>query len=378
MTKVELEKSDNADTHLFIEVGMRGGISYINKRYSKANNKYCPDYDRTKREKFITYLDMNNLYGKAMSGYLPYREFKLVEVNNETTNKVLNKSDNSLYVYFIVFDLEVPEELNDYHKDYPMTLVKIKIEDDMLAPYWSEIKRKYNNKSEGFNKLAPNLIPKNNYVVYYRDLKYYLSQRLILKKVHKILEFKQSAWIKPYIDFNTERRKEATNETDKYLFKLLINATYGKTMENMRKRFKIRIITNEKDFLKYVSKSTYIAYRKFGKNLVAIHEKKETVKLNKPIYVGMYKFYYDFVKKKYKNPKLLFTETDGLCIETEEDFYKIIHPNKKLFDISNFPKDSEYYCADNKKVPGKMKDEYGGRAIYDFTGTNQKCIQYVM
>ena len=254
MTKVELEKSDNADTHLFIEVGMRGGISYINKRYSKANNKYCPDYDRTKREKFITYLDMNNLYGKAMSGYLPYREFKLVEVNNETTNKVLNKSDNSLYVYFIVFDLEVPEELNDYHKDYPMTLVKIKIEDDMLAPYWSEIKRKYNNKSEGFNKLAPNLIPKNNYVVYYRDLKYYLSQRLILKKVHKILEFKQSAWMKPYIDFNIERRKEATKEADENLFKLLINAIYRKTMENMRKRFKIRIVTNEKYFLKHVSK----------------------------------------------------------------------------------------------------------------------------
>ena len=388
MKKVELEKIDNADTHLFIEVGMRGGISYINKRYSKANNKYCPDYDRTKPGKFITYLDMNNLYGKAMSEYLPCGEFKWVEVNNETTNKVLNTSDNSLYGYFLEVDLEVPEELHDYHKDYPMAPEKIKIEDDMLSPYWLEIKRKYDIKSGGINKLAPNLIPKNNYVVYYRNLKYYLSQRLILKKVHKILEFKQSTWMKPYIDFNTERRKEATNETDKYLFKLLINATYGKTMENMRKRFKIRIITNEKDFLKYVSKPTYIAYRKFGKTSVAIHEKKETVKLNKPIYVenailelsklAMYEFYYDFVKKKFKNPKLLFTETDSLCIETEEDFYEIMYHNKELFDLSNFPKDSEYYCADNKKVPVKMKGEYGGTAIYDFTGTNQKCIQYVM
>ena len=78
-------------------------------------------------------------------------------------------------------------------------------------------------------------------------LKYYLSQRLILKKVHKILEFKQSAWVKPYIDFNTQKRKEATNEADKNLFKLLNNAVYGKTMENMRKRIKIRIIKNEKD-----------------------------------------------------------------------------------------------------------------------------------
>ena len=155
--------------------------------------------------------------------------------------------------------------------------------------------------------------------------------------------------MKPYIEFNTERRQETTNEADKNLFKLLINAIYGKTMENMSKRFKIRITTNEKDFLKYVSRPTYIGYRKFGKNLVAIHEKKELLTLNKPIYVGnailelsklaMYKFYYDFVKKKCKNPKLLFNDTDSLCIETEEDFYEIMYQNEELFDLRNFPKD---------------------------------------
>ena len=109
-------------------------------------------------------------------------------------------------------------------------------------------------------------------------------------------------------------------------------------MENMRKRIKIKIITNEKDFLKYVSRPTYIGYRKFDKNLVAINEKKELLTLNKPIYVGnatlelsklaMYKFYYDFVKEKCKNPILLFTDTDSLSIETEEDFYEIMHQNK--------------------------------------------------
>ena len=71
--------------------------------------------------------------------------------------------------------------------------------------------------------------------------------QIILKKVHKILEFKQSAWMKPCIDFNTQKRKEATNEDDKNSFKLLNNAVYVKTMENMRRRIKIRIIKNEKD-----------------------------------------------------------------------------------------------------------------------------------
>ena len=97
---------------------------------------------------------------------------------------------------------------------------------------------------------------------------------LILKKVHRILEFKQSAWMKPYIDFNTQKRKEATNEAAKNRFKLLNNAIYGKTIENMRKRVKIRIIKKQKDLIKYTSRPTYIGHKKFGKKLVVIHEKK--------------------------------------------------------------------------------------------------------
>ena len=146
---------------------------------------------------------------------------------------------------------------------------------------------------------------KYNYVLHYRNLKYYLSQGLILKKVHKILEFKQNAWMKPYIDFNTQKRKETTNEADKNLFKLLNNVVYSTTLENMRKRIKIRIIKNEKDLIKYASRPTYINHIIFGKRLVAIYEKKELLTLNKPIYVGcavlelskleMYKFHYDFI-----------------------------------------------------------------------------------
>ena len=120
MIKVELEKTSNPDIHLLIEKGMRGGISDVAKRYSKANNKYCPDYDKEKPGKYIIYLNMNNLYGKAMSEYLPYGGFKWFKINNETFNRILNKSDNSLYGYFLEVDLEYPENLHDYHKDYLM------------------------------------------------------------------------------------------------------------------------------------------------------------------------------------------------------------------------------------------------------------------
>ena len=92
--------------------------------------------------------------------------------------------------------------------------------------------------------------------------------------------------MKPYIDFNTEKRMQATNESDKNFFKLMINSVYGKTIENMRKRMKTRIVTNEKDCIKYSSRPTFKNSIIFGKNLVAIHEKPEEIKLNKPIYVG--------------------------------------------------------------------------------------------
>ena len=261
-----------------------------------------------------------------MSEYLPYGEFKWVKITDEIINSILDKNDNSLHGYFLEVDLDYPEQLHDCHKEYPMVPEKIKVREEMLSPYCLKIKKKH-IKSGGINKLIPNLLPKKYYVVNYRNLKYYLSQGLIFKKVHKILEFKQSDWMKSYIDFNTQKRKEATNEADKTLFKLLNNPAYGKTMENMRKRIKIRITINEKDFLKYASRPTYIGHKKFGKNVVVVHEKKKLLTLNKPISVGntvlelsklaMYKFYYDKVREKCKTPILLFNDTNSLCFETE-------------------------------------------------------------
>ena len=311
MTKVELEEVNEADIHLFIEGSMRGVICSASKRYSKANNEFCPDYDETKQKVYIKYLDINNLYTKAMNEYLPYGGFKWVKLNNKVINRILNESNNSLHDYFLEVDSEVPEELHNEHNDLLMAPEKIKVTEEILSPIQLKIKNEYHTKVGSTNKLMPNLLQKKNYIFHYRNLQYYLSKGWILTKVHKILEFKQSPWMKPYIDFNTERRIEATNEADKNLFKLLNNAVYGKTMENMRKRMKIRITKTPKDFLKYASRPTYIIHNIFDKNLVEIYQKKEVLKLNKPIYVRcvvlelsklvMYNFFYYFSKQKCKN-----------------------------------------------------------------------------
>ena len=217
---------------------------------------------------------MNNLYGHAMSQYLPYGGFKWVKNTDKIKQKLMNIKSNSSTGYILEVDLEYPQELHDIHNDYPLAPEKINIPKEWLSKYCLKIASVYNITTGIVTKLVPNLMNKNNYVIHYRNLQQCLELGIKLKKIHRILKFKQKDWMKPYIDFNTERRKEATNEADKNHFKLLNNAVYGKTMENMRKRIKIRVVKNAKDFIKYTSRPTCVNWKVFENNLAAIYEKK--------------------------------------------------------------------------------------------------------
>ena len=169
---------------------------------------------------------------------------------------------------------------------------------------------------------------KTNYVLHYRNLQLYLSLGMKLTKIHRVLKFKQSDWMKKYIDFNTEKRTNAANSFEKGFFKLMINSAYGKTMENLRKRTNVRLVNNEKNFLKYTSRPTHITHKIFGKNYAAIHEIKIALTLNKPIDVGftvlelskwlMYDSHYNFIKKHF-DAKLLFTDTDSFTYEIKSE-----------------------------------------------------------
>ena len=121
-------------------------------------------------------------------------------------------------------------------------IIQINIQKIWLSDYSLKIAIAHNITIGKVKKLGPNLMNKNNYVIHYRNLQQCLELGMKLKKIHRILKLKQKDWMKPYIDFNAQKRKEATNEADKNRFKLLNNAVYGKTMEIMRKRIKTRIV----------------------------------------------------------------------------------------------------------------------------------------
>ena len=149
-------------------------------------------------------------------------------------------------------------------------------------------------------------------------------------------------------------------------------------MENLRKRISVRLVTNENDFLKYTSRPTYIGHQSYSKNYASIHEIKQVLILNKPIYVGftvlelskwlMYDFYYNFIKKNF-DAELLFTDTGSLTDEIKsKDVYEGFFKHKHLFGFSNYPKDSKFFDEANKKVIGKMKDEFCGVIVVEFVG----------
>ena len=145
---------------------------------------------------------------------------------------------------------------------------------EILTDYCKKFANKYGIKVGVVKKLIPNLGDKTNYVLHYRDLQFYLSLGMKLTKIHRVIKFKQSDWMKKYIDFDTEKRKNTSNCFENDFSKLMINSVYDKTMENLQQRINVRLINNEKDFLKYTSRPTHITHKIFGKNYGAIHENK--------------------------------------------------------------------------------------------------------
>ena len=138
-------------------------------------------------------------------------------------------------------DLKYPDKLHELHNDYPLAPEKLAVSSDMLSKYCKKIADKYEIKVGDVKKLIPNLGNKTNYVVHYRNLQLYLSLGMKLTKIHRVLKFKQSDWMKKYIDFNTEKRTNAANSFEKYFFKLMINSVYVKTIENLRKGISVRL-----------------------------------------------------------------------------------------------------------------------------------------
>ena len=371
-TNVSIDLLSNLPTHQMIEDGLRGGISMVSHSYCKANNKYLEDYDPAQKSNYLMYLDANNLYGWAMCQALPLCQFQMFEGPfniNIVLNQLRTIGPDAEIGWILEVDLEYPDVLHDLHNDYPLAAERKKVGDE--PP-----------------KLIPNLLHKTKYVCHYRLLQFYLRHGLQLTAVHRVISFKQSKFMEPYIMKNTELRTKATDASEKSFFKLLNNSCFGKTMENVHRRKDVRLVTKENEAIKLTSKPQYQDFRKFHDSLFGIMMKKIRVKLDKPVFIGfavlelskllMMEFLYDYFKPRYPESKVLYTDTDSFILNIPtEDFYKDLEEDvakgkDSWYDTSDYPKESPLHSSINKKVIGKMKDEMNGTVIKEYVGLRAK------
>lgn len=407
---VKLELLTDIDQILFLKSGVRGGVSMICKRHCQANNPLMgPEYDPSREnDTYILYHDVNNLYGAAMSFPLPTHGFNWLPSDQHPyiIDTIMNLSaKESSRGYILEVDLEYPDDLHDSHNDLPLAPEKLRIDDSNLSLFQLQC---YGGKRPKTEKLIPHFFKRENYVIHYITLKFYLEKGMKVTAVHRVLEFSQEPWLKQYIHDNTERRKKEKTTFGKDLYKLMNNAVYGKTLENVWDRKEVHICKTEDEALEFAHKPWFNHFKIIDSSLSLFVMRKKRVQLDKPFYLGVsildiskfmfYSNWYDGYKKLWGDRvKMLMCDTDSYIMEVTAPSSHELTPYKDLrpvahnpertretwslqLDTSSFRMDDKrqefrllYHAGShNNKVLGAVKDEMGGDVITEMCGLTAK------
>ena len=371
-TGVKLELITDLDMYTFIEENLRGGVTTVNHRYFKANNKYLDDYNPFLPTSFIQYIDANNLYGASMSMKIPTGNFRWLTKQDISEIDVKNIDSEGDTCFILEVDLEYPASLHDYHNDYPLAVERKVIREEQLSDYNLDFLKVRNEKFTPSTKLCPDLKNKQKYVCSLKNIQLYLEHGLILKSIHRVLAADQSDFVKPYIDFNSMKRQQAKSNFEKDFFKFANNSIYGKFIESLRNRTNVEVVKDEKRARKLTSKPQFIGFQILDEDITVVQTKKRTLTLNKPIACGfsvlenakniMGSFWYDVLKPKYGDKiRLLLSDTDSFIYGVyTEDAYQDLFNIKHLMDLSGYNQSTalgKFADQSNKKIPGKFSDE---------------------
>jgi len=357
--------------------------------------RWCQEngYDPQQPISWLLYIDANNLYGYAMLQNLPTGDFQWLEEDPDDAAYLAWKHDHPRGEYFeywlatydgsrgamLEVDLEYPDELHDMHSAFPLAPEKITITPDMIPEV-------LHDQCPSSTKLCTHLGPRHNYTVAVRNLRFYLKHGMRLTKIHRVLTFEESPWLAKWVRFCTAKRSQAQNDFEKDFWKLMANAVYGKTMEDVRNRMKMYFTRDDGKTKRKVAKPGFKQIMKLGEGLCACSADQGSVVLDKPIATGfavleeskllMYTFHYEVMIPLvgWENLKVCMTDTDSLLylMSNLPDLNeKLLQIRDEWLDTSSLPKHHPLYSkttVNNKKIPGKFKDETLGEVICRFRG----------
>ena len=370
-TEAKLGLLDDIDKLLFFERGIRGGVNGIGEiRHFTANNPLLPSFASSETTTFGAFFDVTSLYAGTMQQLMPSGDYKWN--TSITLQELLDTPTDSPLGYFVEVDFLYPKHLHDAHNGLPLAPEKKIIQQSWLSDYAES----FGVKPSKTAKLIETLFDKKNYVCHYENLKFYVKHGLVVDRVHRVCEFKQSKWLGVYIEKNTVMRKQADNDFEKAFFKLMSNACFGKTMENLRKRSNLKFVSSATQAESFVEKASFKSFQVINEKLVSVSFKMACVVWDKPTPVGaaildlsklsLYKFHYEVMIPRYTAArlKLAYKDTDSLlyCIETN-DLYQDMAYFKHLLDLSDYPREHFLYDPTNKKVPLTMTDELQGKIL---------------
>ena len=258
MTQVQLDLTINPDMFLMIESGIRGGLSYVSRRFAEANHPTLPNYRPEEPISYLCYLDANSLYATCQTYSLPVRDFEFLtqsEIDVFDVNSVRDQSDRG---YILEVDLEYP----DAHSAYPLWPEHLTVEVNLISPTLEEMYEFVGGKRVPCDKLISNIRDKTFYVTHYRCLIFYLAHGMRLVRTHRIASFTQRPFMRPFIEYCNEQRQNAETEFESALYKLLPNSFFGKTCENLRKRVNARLVCDPRHRHSQTVEDMPVVYRR--------------------------------------------------------------------------------------------------------------------
>jgi hypothetical protein len=333
MARCEISLLTDETMYLLFEKNLRGGICQVNLKYAEAENKLLNNQKCPLEESYIFEVDFNNLYGYAQLQALPASDFRYLS-KTEVENFDIFGVHPANKGYSILCDLKYPPEIHEKTQQFPFCPETSKVTQAMLSQHQLELLNKY---YEGHYVETTKLLlthgDKKEYFCYIKNLQFYLHHGMVLEKIHAIIEYTEIAWLRDFIEHNTEKRKLAKSDFLKNLFKLANNSCYGKCCEGVRKRFKIKICDpNGEKAIKALSAPNCKSFNLVNNDLLLVSHKCKSVTLNKPIFAGfqiveiskllMYRFFYEELYPRYGNKHL-----NLLAMDTDSFIFKVTSQN---------------------------------------------------